>query len=123
MSHRRALVVLVFLAGCVTGGVSAQLAAPLVHAQGAAAPTAATSSATGTDGATGIQRWEHYCEQLTPGGGKVAGERGWELVAVYSQVQSASESGSYDMGRIQGQSTYYAIPMACYKRPIAAAKP
>jgi hypothetical protein len=118
MSKRRALVVLVFLAGCVTGGVSAQLAAPLVHADTPAAPTAATASASDP----GIQRWEHYCEPLTPGGGKVAGERGWEMVGVYSQVQSASESGNYNAGRMESQSTYYAIPVACYKRPIAAAK-
>jgi hypothetical protein len=112
MSSRRLPVILVFLVGCIAGGISAQLAAPLVHAQ--AQPASAPAPAP-------LVRWEHYCQAYTPEGAKVAGERGWELVGVYSTIMSSSENGSLITGRSSEQTSFSASTTACYKRPLAAA--
>jgi hypothetical protein len=75
---RQVAIGLVFLAGCVVGGVSSQVVAPPARADGP-----------GT-------RWEYFCmsqsaeENSAAGGLNAAGAKGWELV-------SASPQGQYAM--------------------------
>jgi hypothetical protein len=85
MKHR-ALIAIIFLIGCATGGVASQLVAPVVPA--ARAGTTPT-------------RWEYHCSTVGPGPDAVTidlnagGGQGWELVSVTPN----SERTSYEKGR------------------------
>jgi hypothetical protein len=82
MKHR-ALIAIIFLIGCATGGVASQLVAP--PARAGTTPT----------------RWEHFCSTAGPGPDAVTlalnagGGQGWELVSVTLN----SELASYEKGR------------------------
>ena len=79
MKHR-ALIAIIFLIGCATGGVASQLVAPVVS------PARAGTSPTG---------WEYSCLTTESGADAVTvalnarGGQGWELVSVTPNDQNA----------------------------------
>ena len=85
MSQSRIWIGIVFLVGCVAGGVSSQLVAPSARAD------------------VPPRRWEHFCftapnAQNTMNDLNVAGSRGWELVTANS-TGSLNENGLFCMKR------------------------
>lgn len=89
MKHR-ALIAIIFLIGCATGGVASQLVAPVVPAARAG---------------TNPTRWEYFCLTVNHRQGSLtaemnkAGAAGWELVSVAPQ-QSIARGYSSDEGML-----------------------
>jgi hypothetical protein len=80
MSSRIGLVGLA-LASAVVGGIASSYAAIAVAQTQPAASPAPPPRAT---------RFEHWCSTMDGMGLKVAGERGWEMVAAYTSLSGAS---------------------------------
>lgn len=80
MKHN-GIIAIVFVVGCATGGVAAQLVVPPVRA--GTAPT----------------RWEYHCTTVGAGGGRVTptlnqlGAEGWELAGMVSQESTGAGYG------------------------------
>ena len=79
MKHRGSIAI-IFLIGCVTGGVAAQIVIP---------PARAGTTAT---------RWEHFCGRINAGllteQLNRVGVEGWELVSVVSAQQETAFGGT-----------------------------
>jgi hypothetical protein len=79
-----ALIAIIFLIGCATGGVTSQLVVP---------PARAGTSPT---------RWEHFCATVGPGPEAVTialnaqGGQGWDLVSVTPNDQRTSAGAGRD---------------------------
>jgi hypothetical protein len=80
MKHN-GIIAIVFVVGCATGGVAAQLVVPPVRA------------------GTSPTRWEYHCERVSTEGGRVTpilnqlGAEGWELVSMVSQESTTAGHG------------------------------
>jgi hypothetical protein len=108
MSSRLALAGLALASALVGGAASSYVAVAFAQQTPAATPAAAPVPA----------RFDHWCQRLDQKSLRVAGERGWELVAAYNDL---SETKIYLKDQVASDdlsTTLPAMPTTyCFKRP------
>jgi hypothetical protein len=104
MSQSRLVLVLSLVTALSVGAAGAQLLVPPVQAQ--PVPAAA------------IARWEHYCAPMQKEGMRIAGERGWEMVAAYPVTATSTTNGTNTTYRWEARSEHRSNVTYCFKRPL-----